>query len=184
MKKKIGIIVAYDNKRSIGKEGKIPWKIKGEQSQFKELTTNNIVVMGRTTYEEIGKPLPNRTNVVISSRMYLNKNSYPGLYIYKTIGEFLSDYKNNNGFIKSIFGKVNKDFKNKKIFAIGGKNIFSYFLNLVDIIYATEIDGDFNGDVFFPDIENKFKLKESSESIISITNGIEYKYTRKIFIKK
>ena len=61
---KINVIVAYDYNKCIGKGGKIPWKIKGEQKQFKELTTNNIVIMGRKTYEEIGKPLTNRINII------------------------------------------------------------------------------------------------------------------------
>ena len=63
---KINIIVAHDMNRCIGKNNEIPWKIKGEQKQFKELTTGNIVIMGRKTYESIGKALPNRTNIIIS----------------------------------------------------------------------------------------------------------------------
>ena len=56
----IGLIVARSKNNCIGKNGKIPWKIKGEQKQFKELTTGNVVVMGRNSYDEIGHPLPNR----------------------------------------------------------------------------------------------------------------------------
>ena len=66
----ISLIVAYAKNNVIGKDGKIPWNIEGEQSRFKELTTNNIVIMGRKTFEEIyqklQKPLPNRINIVIS----------------------------------------------------------------------------------------------------------------------
>ena len=66
----ISFIVAFAKNNVIGKEGKIPWNIEGEQSRFKELTTNNIVIMGRRTFEEIyqklQKPLPNRINIVIS----------------------------------------------------------------------------------------------------------------------
>ena len=63
----INVIVAHDLNRCIGKDGKIPWNIKGEKKQFKELTTGNIVIMGRKTYEEIGKPLPNRRNIDINN---------------------------------------------------------------------------------------------------------------------
>lgn len=62
----IGLIVARSKNNVIGKDGMIPWSIEGEQSQFKELTTNNTIIMGRKTYEDIGHPLPNRKNIVIS----------------------------------------------------------------------------------------------------------------------
>ena len=63
----IGLIVARSKNNVIGKNGQIPWRIKGEQKQFKELTTGNTVVMGRKSYEEIGHPLPNRMNIVVSN---------------------------------------------------------------------------------------------------------------------
>lgn len=62
----IGLIVARSKNNVIGKNGEIPWKIKGEQKQFRELTTGNVVVMGRKSYEEIGHPLPNRKNIIVS----------------------------------------------------------------------------------------------------------------------
>ena len=62
----IALIVARSKNNVIGRNGKIPWSIPGEQKQFRELTTGNIVVMGRKTFEEIGHPLPNRKNIVIS----------------------------------------------------------------------------------------------------------------------
>ena len=61
------LIVAYSKNRVIGRDGLIPWTIEGEKKRFKELTTGNIVVMGRRTYEEIGRPLPNRLNIVLSN---------------------------------------------------------------------------------------------------------------------
>lgn len=62
----IALIVAYSLNRVIGNRGMIPWKIKGEQKRFKEFTTGNIVIMGRRSYEEIGRPLPNRETIVVS----------------------------------------------------------------------------------------------------------------------
>ena len=62
----IALIVAFAKNQVIGNKGCIPWKIKGEQRRFKELTTGNVVIMGRRSYEEIGKPLPNRTTIVVS----------------------------------------------------------------------------------------------------------------------
>ena len=63
----IALIAALSKNRVIGKEGRIPWKIKGEQKRFKELTTGNVVIMGRRSYEEIGRPLPGRITIVVSS---------------------------------------------------------------------------------------------------------------------
>lgn len=71
----IGLIVARSRNNVIGKKGKIPWNIKGEQKQFKELTTGNVVVMGRKSFEEIGHPLPNRRNIIVSkSKKYIGEN--------------------------------------------------------------------------------------------------------------
>ena len=71
----IGLIVARSKNNVIGKNGEIPWKIKGEQKQFRELTTGNVVVMGRKSYEEIGHPLPNRKNIIVSkSRNFTGEN--------------------------------------------------------------------------------------------------------------
>ena len=65
-KNMIGLIAARSKNNVIGKNGRIPWKIEGEQKQFKELTTGNVVIMGRKTYEEIGRPLPGRKTIVVS----------------------------------------------------------------------------------------------------------------------
>ena len=65
----LGLIVARSKNNVIGKNGSIPWKIKGEQKQFRELTTGNIVVMGRKSYEEIGHPLPHRQKIIVSTTM-------------------------------------------------------------------------------------------------------------------
>ncbi len=68
----IGLIAARSKNNVIGKDGKIPWRIRGEQKQFKELTTGNVVIMGRKSYEEIGHPLPNRMNIIVSGTLNLS----------------------------------------------------------------------------------------------------------------
>lgn len=154
----IGIIVAYDKNKTIGYKGKIPWKIKGEQEQFKELTTNNIVVMGRKTYEEIGKPLPNRVNVIISSEMYKDKENYPELYIYKYIEDFIDIYKSTE--IIHSNDRFKEDFLNKDVFAIGGVKIFERFIDIADCIYVTKIHKEYFGDVKFPEISPDMFVEE------------------------
>lgn len=75
----ISLIVAYANNQVIGNLGCIPWKLKGEQKRFKELTIGNVIVMGRRSYEEIGRPLPNRKTIVVS-----NTKNYDGVDV-KTV---------------------------------------------------------------------------------------------------
>lgn len=74
----LALIVAKSKNNVIGKNGTIPWNIKGEQKQFKELTTNNTVIMGRKTFDSIGRPLPNRLNIIIS-----NTHNYKGVDSYE-----------------------------------------------------------------------------------------------------
>lgn len=73
----IALIAAFAKNQVIGYKGHIPWKISGEQRRFKELTTGNVVIMGRRSYEEIGKPLPNRTTIVVSNTAHFDgKNCF------------------------------------------------------------------------------------------------------------
>ena len=78
----INLIMAMDEKNGIGKDNSLPWHIKGELSQFKALTTGNIVIMGKNTFESIGHPLPDRENFVISSTM---TNPPYGVTVFKSL---------------------------------------------------------------------------------------------------
>lgn len=119
----IGLIVARSKNNVIGKNGQIPWRIKGEQKQFKELTTGNTVVMGRKSYEEIGHPLPNRMNIVVS-----NTANYSGenLLTVHSLQEALDAVKEGNVYIS------------------GGYGLFKEALSLVDTMYITEVVAEKN----------------------------------------
>ena len=154
----IALIVARSKNNVIGKNGQIPWNIKGEQKQFKELTTNNNVVMGRRTYEEIGHPLANRFNIVVSTT---------------------TNYKENNLItVKSL--KEALQYNNKDIFIAGGYKLFEEAILYVDKMFITEVDLEIiDGDVFFPYFnENDFNV--SSSDIL----GNEIKYKRLVYTKK
>ena len=155
----IGLIVARSKNNVIGKNGKIPWKIKGEQKQFRELTTGNVVVMGRKSYEEIGHPLPNRKNIVVSkSKNFTGENLV-------TVGSLQEAI--------SISGDEN-------VYIAGGYGLFKEALPLVDTMYITEIDMVIeNGDVFFPEFDsNEFDIA------IGQTGGEDIKYTRIIYTRR
>jgi len=155
----IGLIVARSKNNVIGKNGKIPWKIKGEQKQFKELTTGNVVIMGRKSYEEIGHPLPNRKNIIVSRTKNFS-------------GENLVT-------VSSLQDAINIS-KGEQVYIAGGYGLFKESLSYVSKMYITEIDTLIeDGDVFFPEFD-------SSEFDITVgeTGGDEIKYTRTVYTRK
>ena len=155
----IGLIVARSKNNVIGKNGEIPWRIKGEQKQFRELTTGNVVIMGRKSYEEIGHPLPKRKNIIVSkSKNFTGEN----LVTVGSLQEALDISKGENVYIS------------------GGYGLFKEALPLVDKMYITEVDITVdNGDVFFPEFDsNEFVM------VIGETEGNDIKYTRTIYTRK
>ncbi len=155
----IGLIVARSKNNVIGKNGQIPWKIKGEQKQFRELTTGNAVIMGRKSYEEIGHPLPNRMNIVVSrSANYTGEN----LVTVKSLQEAIE-----------AAGDVD-------VYVAGGYGLFLEAISIGDKMYITEIAIEIeDGDVFFPEFD-----KSSFDITIGETAGEDIKYTRTVYVRK
>lgn len=152
VKQMISLIVAYANNQVIGKDGMIPWKIKGEQRRFRELTTGNVVIMGRRSYEEIGKPLPNRTTIVVSNTVDIEED---GCVTAKSLNEALK-----------IAG-------GREVYISGGVRLYEEALPIVDKMYVTEIDYDIEGDTFFPKFDEKLFDKEINEEV---EGEVPYKY--------
>ena len=128
----ISLIVAYTKNHVIGNKGRIPWRIKGEQKRFKELTTGNVVIMGRRSYEEIGHPLPDRMNIIVSNT---------------------KKYEAENCVTAGSLDEAIKLAGDKEIFISGGARLYEEALPLVYKMYVTEIDADIEGDTFFPDFD-------------------------------
>ncbi|MDE5782168.1 MAG: dihydrofolate reductase [Lachnospiraceae bacterium] len=138
----IALIVAFSKNRVIGNKGGIPWKIKGEQKRFRELTTGNVVVMGRRSYEEIGEPLPNRMTIVISNtKNFDDKNCVT---------------------VKSLMEAI-KIAGDKDIYISGGARLYEEALPLVEKMYITEIDCDIEGDTYFPPFDKEQFVKEVNQ---------------------
>lgn len=155
----IGLIVARSKNNVIGKQGMIPWRIKGEQKQFKELTTGNIVIMGRKSYEEIGHPLPNRETIVISGSKSFTGD---GVSTARSLEEALD-----------IIG-------DRDAYVAGGYRLFAEAIPFVDKMYITEIDTVVeDGDVFFPEFDASLFDLETGE-----TGGDEIKFTRTVYYRK
>ena len=142
----ISLIVAKSKNNIIGGGGKIPWYIPEDLQRFKKLTTNNIVIMGRKTFESLpkeSKPLPNRLNIIISR----NKN-----------------YKVDNCLVvNSLSQALRKAGSDKKVFVIGGGEIYKEALKYADNIYVTEVDGEFKGDTYFPTLNRTWKEVKREE---------------------
>lgn len=154
----IALIVAFAKNQVIGNKGHIPWKINGEQRRFKELTTGNVVIMGRRSYEEIGKPLPNRTTIVVSNTAYFN-------------GE--------NCFTAKSLMEAIRLAGNKDIFISGGAKLYEEALPLVEKMYITEIDCDIKGDTYFPPFKRELFVKEINEKFEGEIPYTYVTYTRK-----
>ena len=136
----LSLLVAADEGNVIGKDNQLPWHLPNDLKYFKNLTWGLPIVMGRKTYESIGKPLPGRTNIVITR----NKDySAAGIEVVHTIDEAL---------------QVAQQKGAKEIFVIGGAEIFNSLFQNADRIYLTRIHHRFEGDVFFPQLDGAWHL--------------------------
>ena len=136
----ITLVVAMGLNREIGVDNKLPWHLPKDLKHFKEITSGHPIIMGRKTYESIGKPLPNRTNIVISRKKDWFEEE---ILIVGSIKEAIK------------FGqKIDED-----IFIIGGGNIFEQTMDIADKLEVTEIKTNIEADTFFPKIDPKIWTK-------------------------
>ena len=141
-------------------------RIPDDIKRFKELTSGNVIVMGRKTYESLPvRPLKDRINIVISNSVI---NSYG---VEMPDGSFWMNFENAKSLLK-----WRSEYKNDKIFIIGGASIYRQFIDICDVLYLTKIYKEFeNVDVFFPEFStNDFILAKSSDSMIY--DNISYKF--------
>ena len=149
----INLIVACSRNKVIGIENKLPWHLPSDLKRFKEFTTGNTIIMGRKTYDSIGKALPNRKNIVISRNPNLKLNDAE---VVTSIEDALK-------------------FSENKVFIIGGEQIYLYAMPFANKILMTLIHDDIEGDAFFPAIDEvEWVINERSE--VYEENGIRYSY--------
>ena len=160
---RINIIAAIGkNNRAIGKAGALLWRIGDDLKRFKTLTTGHTVIMGRKTFDSIGKPLPNRTNIVITR----NSNFKPdGVVVAKSLEEA----------IRLAQTLAHGNNKNQEIFIIGGGEIYAQAIPLCEKLLLTEVESDAEGDAFFPDYAAAgFTREVSREERIDEKTGLRY----------
>ena len=154
----ISILVAYDKNRVIGSDGKIPWSLSSERTRFKQVCHNKHIIMGRKSFEEIGRALPYCTIVIVSKTM---EKAPAGCVLVDSIE-------------KAIEYCVNADeTKSQEILVAGGEEIYRQTLPYAKTIYATEIAASFPGDRHFPKLTGKWtKTVEATCE----ENDIKYTY--------
>ncbi|MBI3366106.1 dihydrofolate reductase [Candidatus Roizmanbacteria bacterium] len=155
-KVRISIIAAIGQNRELGKDNKLLWHIPEDMKRFKKLTQNHAVIMGRKTYESIGKPLPNRKNIIITHDSNFKAEN---CFIYHSFKEIITEIKKGN-------------INGEEVFVIGGGQIYREALPYTDMLYLTIVDASAEADTFFPDYSTFKKVvhKEKRE-----TDG--YKFT-------
>ncbi|MEE8221227.1 MAG: type 3 dihydrofolate reductase [Woeseiaceae bacterium] len=131
---KISIIVAAATNNVIGRDGELPWRLPEDLKRFKRLTIGKPVIMGRLTYESIGKPLPARRNIVLSARKGLNID---GCEVVDTPDAAIR-----------LAGDA------EEVMVIGGGGVYAQILPMADRIYMTRINATFDGDTFFPELND------------------------------
>ena len=154
----INIIAAITDNNALGKDNKLLFRLKKDMAHFKNITTDNVVIMGRKTYESIGKTLPNRVNIVLSRNMESNED----FYTFDSIEKAIEWSKEN--------------YPQKEIFIVGGASVYDKALkdDIVDKLYMTKIKQTVeDADAFFPEIDYKRKWSITSVERF-FENGIEF----------
>ena len=147
----ISHVVALSNNNVIGVDNNLPWNLKTDLSHFKEYTTNKVIVMGRKTYESIGKPLPNRLNYVVSQTI----NHIEGAFVFDSIE---SAIKNARDYCK--------ENSLDEVVIIGGGFLFRDTLPITNKLVLTKVNCEIEGDVFYPEIDLSDWVEKDSRDFI------------------
>lgn len=193
----ISVIAAIGKNRELGKDNRLLWHISEDFKRFKKLTSGHTVIMGRKTFESLGKPLQNRTNIVITRNTFFNFNSkyfnskYGGYH--KICSSKNCDININNSFQKlknqnqsqeviicfslekaiEIAKEHEESLTNREVFIIGGGQIYQQAIKFTDKLYLTIVEGEYKADTFFPDYAEfkKVVFEEKHQS-----GGYKYKF--------
>ena len=165
----ISIIAAMDEKRGIGKDNKIPWHLKDDLIKLKRLTKDHVVILGRKTYDSMvwyynksGRQMPGKIYIVVTRRSLLREGD--SLRTNVTVAHSLEEALS---FARRGLTKL------EEIFIIGGGQMFQQAIKIVDRLYLTIVEGDYNCDTFFPDYsEFKKVIREESKEL----EGYKYKF--------
>ena len=153
----ISLVVAAANNNAIGKDGKMPWHLSNDMKHFKNITWGMPVIMGRKTFESLGKPLSGRKNIVITRQDF----KADGAAIVKN-------------FDDALF--VAKDTDAKEVFVIGGGEIYRLAFEKAKRIYLTRVKGEPDGDTFFPELDKEWYLASQEDHEADEKNSYAYSF--------
>ena len=157
----ISHVVALSNNNVIGVNNSLPWNLKTDLAHFKNYTSNKIIVMGRKTYESIGRPLPDRINLIVSNTI----KEINGAELFKSTEDAINKAKELC---------INKNLD--EIIIIGGGYLFRDTLSITNKLVLTKVDCDIEGDVFYPDVDLNEWEKLSSEHFTKDSDN-DYDFT-------
>ena len=156
---KITLVAAIASNNVIGKENSLPWNIPEDLKRFKQMTSGHTILMGRKTFDSIGRPLPNRQNIVMTKDENFEQE---GIKVINDFDEALELIKESN----------------EDIFVIGGSKIYELFEPVANSLAITRILKDFEGDAFFPDINWDLWQIEKEENFFDEKSNIECKLVK------
>ena len=154
--------VAVSNNNVIGVDNDLPWNLKNDLAHFKKYTSNKIIIIGQKTYESIGRPLPNRTNFVISRTV----TEIPGAYVFSNLEDAIDEAKQKN-----------KDLGlESEVVIIGGGYLFRETMNSFNKLVITRVDCDIDGDIYYPEINlSGWSLIKSESFLKDEENDYDFK---------
>ncbi len=153
----LSIIVAVANNNVIGKDNKLLWRLSNDLKRFKGITSGHTIIMGRKTFQSLPGMLPNREHIILTKDENFNA---PGAIVVHSIEELISSLDNK-----------------KEYFIIGGGEIYKALFEYADKIYLTQVEQEFEGDAFFPEIDySKWNIVSKEAGIVDEKNSIMHTF--------
>ena len=161
----ISLIVAMDEKRGIGKDGRLPWRLSSDLKRFRELTMGHHMIVGRKTFESIGKPLPGRQTIVVTGNL-----------------TFKPDRCFVTNSVQAAFALA-QERGEPEVFVIGGAEIYAQVLDVAERIYLTQVHAEVDADTFFPELKHD-RWTETQSTFQAADERNQYSFSFKLLERK
>ena len=165
---KLALIAAYSQNRVVGNDNKLPWHLPEDLQYFKRCTSGKAIIMGRKTFDSIGRPLPNRTNIVITRNEAFQAE---GVKVVSSLAQAIE-----------LAAAVNEVNGVEEVMIIGGATIYELALPLADRLYLTHVHANIEGDAYFPQVDFS-GWYETQRSDYSASDNNPYDYSFVVYDK-
>lgn len=153
---KLSLIVAMATNQTIGLDKKMPWHLSADLKKFKQITLGHSIIMGRKTFESIGRPLPERKNIIVSREKSYQQT---GCFVFNDIDDALKSCR-----------------QEEEVFVIGGATLYEAMLGRANKLYITEVKKEFKGDTYFPMID-KEQWREIEREDVNNDDSVNFDYS-------